>query len=97
MSDGFLISAVCPVRQLAFGKKELFLIPFFSWLSLAFGGVPVDRGHRGRATSSLALTVSLAARFSRVSIAIAPEGTRSLSGQLLAFKKGPSPPLPYSN
>eukprot|EP01036_Dinobryon_divergens_P028998 gene28998-38042_t len=86
--DGFLVSAVCPVRQLAFGKKELFLIPFFSWLSLAFGGVPVDRGNRGRAASSLSLAVSLATRFSRVSLAIAPEGTRSVSGQLLGFKKG---------
>ena len=44
---------------------------------------------RGRAASSLSLAVSLATRFSRVSLAIAPEGTRSISGQLLGFKKGP--------
>mmetsp|Transcript_104167 Transcript_104167/g.204316 ORF Transcript_104167/g.204316 Transcript_104167/m.204316 type:complete len:224 (-) Transcript_104167:696-1367(-) len=27
--DGFLVSGTCPIRQLAFGKKELFVVPFF--------------------------------------------------------------------
>jgi len=44
--DGFLVTATCPIRQLALSKKELFIIPFFSWLSLAFGGVPLDRENR---------------------------------------------------
>lgn len=35
--DGFIVAGTCPVRQLAFGKKELFMAPFFSWLSLAIG------------------------------------------------------------
>lgn len=47
--DGFLVSGTCPIKQLAFGKKELFMVPFFSWISLAIGGIPVDRAHRDRA------------------------------------------------
>ncbi len=27
--DGFLVAGTCPIRQLAFGKKELFVVPFF--------------------------------------------------------------------
>jgi hypothetical protein len=41
--DGFLVSLTCPLGHYALAKKELFCIPFFSWLSLAIGGVPVDR------------------------------------------------------
>jgi 1-acyl-sn-glycerol-3-phosphate acyltransferase len=85
--DGFLVASICPIRQLAFGKKELFLVPFFSWISLAIGGVPVDRGNRDRAVGALKRSVE-SAKASKVCIAVAPEGTRSLTGQLLPFKKG---------
>jgi 1-acyl-sn-glycerol-3-phosphate acyltransferase len=87
--DGFLVAGTCPTRQLAFGKKELFVVPFFSWISLAIGGVPVDRGNRDRAVQALQRSVE-SAKKAKVSIAIAPEGTRSTTGQLLPFKKGRS-------
>lgn len=85
--DGFFVAGTCPIRQLAFGKKELFLAPFFSWLSLAIGGIPVDRGNRDRAIGALRRSVE-SAKVAKVAIAIAPEGTRSTTGQLLQFKKG---------
>jgi 1-acyl-sn-glycerol-3-phosphate acyltransferase len=85
--DGFLVSGTCPIRQLAFGKKELFMVPFFSWISLAFGGVPVDRGNRDRAVKALKRSTD-AAKVEKLCIAIAPEGTRSMTGHLLPFKKG---------
>lgn len=85
--DGFLVSGTCPIRQLAFGKKELFVVPFFSWISLAFGGVPVDRNNRDRAVKALKRSTD-AAKNEKLCIAIAPEGTRSLTGHLLPFKKG---------
>jgi 1-acyl-sn-glycerol-3-phosphate acyltransferase len=85
--DGFFVAGTCPIRQLAFGKKELFVVPFFSWLSLAIGGVPVDRGNRERAIGALRRSVE-SAKVAKVAIAIAPEGTRSTSGQLLPYKKG---------
>mmetsp|Transcript_31905 Transcript_31905/g.30418 ORF Transcript_31905/g.30418 Transcript_31905/m.30418 type:complete len:375 (-) Transcript_31905:68-1192(-) len=85
--DGFLVSATCPIRHFALAKKELFMVPFFSWISLAFGGVPVDRGNRDRAVNALK-RASMAAKNSQICIVIAPEGTRSSTGQLLPFKKG---------
>lgn len=51
--DGFLLSSSCPVRHFALAKKELFMVPFFSWISLAIGGVPVDRNDRERAIRSV--------------------------------------------
>lgn len=35
--DGFMVSSTCPVRHYALAKKELFVVPFFSWISLAVG------------------------------------------------------------
>eukprot|EP01035_Chromulina_nebulosa_P020184 gene20184-26202_t len=85
--DGFLICATCPIRHIAFAKKELFIIPFFSWISLALGGVPVDRQNRERAVKALQRSAMLADD-KKICFVIAPEGTRSQSGQLLPFKKG---------
>ncbi len=69
------------------GKAELFLIPFFSWCLLAFGGVPIDRKNRDQAVRA----ITKAAKSAKMGdcIAMSPEGTRSKTGQLLPFKKGP--------
>ena len=72
--DGFLVSYTCPVRHFALAKKELFVVPFFSWISLAFGGIPVDRENRERAVNALQ-RASAAARGSQCAIVVAPEGT----------------------
>jgi 1-acyl-sn-glycerol-3-phosphate acyltransferase len=85
--DGHLVSSTCPIRHYALAKKELFVVPFFSWISLAFGGIPVDRNNRDRAVKALR-RASDAAKDSRICVVVAPEGTRSTTGQLLSFKKG---------
>lgn len=85
--DGFLISATCPVKHFALAKKELFMVPFFSWISLAIGGVPVDRNNRERAIGALQRSVD-AVKDSRACLVVAPEGTRSTTGHLFGFKKG---------
>ena len=85
--DGFLVSSTCPIRHYALAKKELFYVPFFSWISIAIGGVPVDRQNRDRAVATLKRTTE-AAKLSKMCLVIAPEGTRSLTGHLLPFKKG---------
>mmetsp|Transcript_22568 Transcript_22568/g.32993 ORF Transcript_22568/g.32993 Transcript_22568/m.32993 type:complete len:412 (+) Transcript_22568:111-1346(+) len=81
--DAFILGAAVPVATCSLAKKELFLIPFFSSLLFAYGGVPVDRKNRAAAVISLEIAAS-----SGNCITIAPEGTRSLTGQLLPFKKG---------
>lgn len=67
-------------------KKSLTNIPIFGW-SLYFGGyVPIDRKNARSAIESLKNAVK---RFKdSISIAIFPEGTRSITGETAEFKKG---------
>jgi 1-acyl-sn-glycerol-3-phosphate acyltransferase len=68
------------------GKRELFELPLFGRAIRAAGFIPVDRQNRKQAIASLdEAKESLAAG---VPIWIAPEGTRSVTGELLPFKKG---------
>jgi 1-acyl-sn-glycerol-3-phosphate acyltransferase len=85
--DGFMVSSTCPIPHYALAKKELFVVPFFSWFSLAVGGIPVDRNNRERAISALQRSTE-AVKDGKMCIVVAPEGTRSTSGHLNAFKKG---------
>lgn len=68
------------------GKKELVKAPFLGW---AFGlsrHVAIDRSHRERGIA--ALERAAAASREGVSFVVMPEGTRSVDGRLLPFKKG---------
>jgi 1-acyl-sn-glycerol-3-phosphate acyltransferase len=85
--DGLLVSSTCPVRHFALAKKELFFVPFFSWISFAIGGVPVDRENRDRAIGSLNRAAKKATS-SKACVVMAPEGTRSKHGNLQDYKKG---------
>jgi 1-acyl-sn-glycerol-3-phosphate acyltransferase len=67
-------------------KKELFRVPIFG-KALELGGfISIDRSNRNAAIRSLEKARALLA--SGTHVWIAPEGTRSPSGQLLPFKKG---------
>ncbi len=72
------------VRMVA--KTELFRIPIWAQAMRASGFVEVDRKNRERAIASL--NAAKDALASGTSIWIAPEGTRSETGKLGAFKKG---------
>ena len=67
-------------------KKELFALPVFGRAIRDAGMIEVDRGNRQKAIASLATAKSQLA--SGTHIWIAPEGTRSETGELLPFKKG---------
>lgn len=68
-------------------KKELFKIPFIGWHLRIAGFVEVDRQHRDRALQSYAKAASQV-RDGTV-VTLYPEGTRSVDGTVLPFKKGP--------
>jgi 1-acyl-sn-glycerol-3-phosphate acyltransferase len=72
------------VRMVA--KTELFRVPVWAQAMRAAGFVEVDRQNRHRAVESL--DNARHALETGTSIWIAPEGTRSDSGELLPFKKG---------
>lgn len=67
-------------------KQELFRVPIFGPALEAGGFIKIDRSNRNAAIRSLKEARDLLA--SGTHVWIAPEGTRSRTGQLLPFKKG---------
>ncbi len=85
--DAFLTAMSINALLVSFMKYELLFVPFFSWHALAFGAIPLNRRKREQAVAAMADGVSRASAMDVV--AVAPEGTRSTTGLLLPFKKGP--------
>ncbi len=67
-------------------KKELFTVPIFGGAMREAGFIEVDRSNRQRALDSMKVAREALAK--GVNVWIAPEGTRSRTGSLGAFKKG---------
>ena len=72
------------IRMIA--KVELFSFPFFGRAMLEAGFIAIDRKSRESAIASL--EVAQQRMRAGVNVWIAPEGTRSPTGELLPFKKG---------
>jgi len=75
-----------PLSMRMVAKRELFRIPLWSSAMHKAGFVELDRSNRERAIESLNRSRDVLA--AGTSIWIAPEGTRSMSGELGPFKKG---------
>lgn len=73
-----------PLRMVA--KKELYKIPIMSHAMRVAGFVEIDRKNRSKAIETLRAVREILPN--RLSIWIAPEGTRSKTGELGEFKKG---------
>jgi 1-acyl-sn-glycerol-3-phosphate acyltransferase len=69
-------------------KKELFKVPFIGWHLRLAGYVEVDRDNRERAISAYARAARQVREEGTV-VTVYPEGTRSVDGTILPFKKGP--------
>ena len=79
-----LFVALCrDVRFVA--KRQLFWIPFLGWSMWLAGFIPVDRENKERAREAFD-RIGRSLKMG-VSILVFPEGTRSRSGRLGAFKK----------
>lgn len=72
------------IRMIA--KRELFTLPVFGRAMKVAGFISIDRQNKERAIASLEDAKEKLA--SGIPIWIAPEGTRSPTGELLPFKKG---------
>jgi 1-acyl-sn-glycerol-3-phosphate acyltransferase len=81
-----LLSMIPPPTRFV-AKKSLFRIPVLGWAMAATGFIPIDRANRGRAMRSLKAAADKV-RAGRP-VLLFPEGTRSRSGALQPFKKGP--------
>jgi 1-acyl-sn-glycerol-3-phosphate acyltransferase len=79
-----VLAAKRSLRMIA--KVELFDVPVFGRAMREAGFISIDRGSRKNAMASLRRAKETMQ--SGVNVWIAPEGTRSATGELLPFKKG---------
>ena len=84
--DPPLIISTLPCRPVFVAKRELAWVPFLGWVIALAGFIFLDRTRSTRARASLDLAVRRI--HGGLSIVGFPEGTRSLDGSLLPFKKG---------
>ena len=85
--DVFIGMALCPYGGCGVGKKEILKIPFFGLAYWLAGHLLIDRGNNAKAVASMK-KLSDFVKTKGLSIWIWPEGTRSLDGKLIPFKKG---------
>ena len=85
--DPPVLIPVVPGRCSVLVKKELFRIPILGAGMRVADLVPVDRSDREAAIESVKAAVRVLQQ--KLHMIIFPEGTRSIYGRLLPFKKGP--------
>jgi 1-acyl-sn-glycerol-3-phosphate acyltransferase len=85
--DAPIVVPALPGRTSILVKKELFRVPIFGWAMRMASLVPVDRSDRESAIASIGRAAEVMK--AGLHMTIYPEGTRSMDGRLLPFKKGP--------
>lgn len=87
MFDGFMIVAAIPHYVTAVGANKQFSWPIWGWIVKRYGVIPIKRKKLKEAIHSLDMAED--AIKGGISFLISPEGTRTLTGEMGTFKKGP--------
>jgi 1-acyl-sn-glycerol-3-phosphate acyltransferase len=85
--DLCVITSILPAGAFGVVKRELLFYPFIGWGMLFLNFLPIDRGNSERAHAALNRVGERIDR-EKLSVFIAPEGTRSRDGKLGPFKLG---------
>ena len=85
--DTPVVLATIPVQFRFLAKRGLFQIPFLGWHLARAGHIQVPRGDARAAVKTMNVAAQLM-REQGISLIIFPEGGRSRSGELGAFKEG---------
>lgn len=88
MLDMFVLTSLWPPAGTTLAKKEFLRIPVLGQLWWLLGVIFIDRSNPARAKASIE-RAACRLRERRLTVLAAPEGTRSPTGELLPFKKGP--------
>lgn len=81
-----VLQGFIPLQFRWVAKRSLFKIPLIGWAMSLAGYVAIDRENAASAYKSMEDAAGLIKR--GTSVLIFPEGTRSVTGELLPFKKG---------
>jgi 1-acyl-sn-glycerol-3-phosphate acyltransferase len=84
--DPFLIVAALPCWVVALESASNFRVPLYGWLIRRWGNRPIDRADTASAIATLGEARALLA--AGRALVVMPEGSRSRSGRMEAFKKG---------
>ena len=87
MFDQFMIGAYVEHYLTAVAAVEIFKYPLWGQVLKRYGIIPIDRKKLKKALTSLSLAEDKLKQGN--SLIIAPEGTRTMNGELGLFKKGP--------
>ena len=85
--DIFAVPAAVPMHFVAVEAASHFSFPIWGWLIRKWGNIPLPRKDLPKAIESINTARKVLA--SGTSIGILPEGTRTLTGEIGEFKKGP--------
>jgi len=86
--DILALAGYLPVPVKFVVKKELFRIPVFGWAIRALGHVRLDRQNLKQAFEAYDEAAAII-RDQRLHVLVFPEGTRTRTGEMQRFKKGP--------
>ena len=85
--DPPVLVPVIPKRTSVLAKSSIFRIPFLGWAMRLADMVPIDRENRESSIASIAKANEVLR--AGLNMLVYPEGTRSRTGRLQPFKKGP--------
>lgn len=85
--DPLVAIQIAPIGGCGVAKKEILSVPFFGWAYRLAGHLTLDRSNRESAIRSMQEMGEIM-KANNIGVWIWPEGTRSVDGTLLPFKKG---------
>jgi 1-acyl-sn-glycerol-3-phosphate acyltransferase len=86
--DGFVVISSFPGNVRGVEEESHFNWPVYGWLIRRMKMIPINRKSGIKALSALKNAADLIRNKKELSIAVLPEGTRTLTGKLGYFKKG---------
>jgi 1-acyl-sn-glycerol-3-phosphate acyltransferase len=86
--DGFLFISRFPGKARGVEEESHFNWPFYGWLIRRMKMIPISRKSGIKAMNALKKAVELIRKKKDFSVAVLPEGTRTITGKLGNFKKG---------